>query len=352
MSAIQIENVSSNENQNVQPKTCEYKGLTYFIMTDMETKKCFIEVDGQRLYLDCNGNVANKQPGGRNIKTCLDSYEDIKKICDYLLETKKWNYYLLFVLNMNTGRRIGDILKSKWCDMFECKTDDEDNKIYDKWKIRKFWYLQEEKTEKKKDIKLNKAVKYAFNIFFENETAFEKNEKTYNDYIFKQLHGTHKGNILTQEAYRLLLKKVKKEAGLDEEIRSHSMRRGLCTLSIENHPDDPKAKTIMMSMYNHSSEAMQAHYTGQMDKLEEKYLDDMGDDFEKYIINGEEVPFRKKVPRVTCNTTKLLDKMRESAMYFMAKGMENANVTDPKKIMEMMNEAMKKVEEILEEVSE
>ena len=157
MLSIQNKNISSNENQNIQPKTCEYKGLTYFVLTDMNGK-CFINIDGKKKYLDKNGNVANKQPGGRNIKTCLDSYEDIKKICDYLLETKKWNYYLLFVLNMNTGRRIGDILKSKWCDMFECKTDDEDNKIYDKWKIRKFWYLQEEKTEKKKDIASNEEA--------------------------------------------------------------------------------------------------------------------------------------------------------------------------------------------------
>ena len=55
--------------QEYENKTCEYQGMTYFILTDMKAKKCFIEVDGQRLYLDCNGNVANKQPGGRNIKT-------------------------------------------------------------------------------------------------------------------------------------------------------------------------------------------------------------------------------------------------------------------------------------------
>ena len=39
-------------------------------------------------------------------------------------------------------------------------------------------------------------------------------------------------------------------------------------------------------------------------------------------------------------------------MYFMVKGMENAGETDPKVIMEMMNDAMKKVEEILENVAE
>lgn len=351
MSAIYIENAEQN-TENTDLKTCEYQGTTYFVATDMETKKCFIEVDGKRKYLDKNGEVYNRQPGGRNVKTCLDSYADIKKICDYLLENKRWNIYLLFVLNMNTGRRIGDILNAKWSDMFECKTDDNGNELYDKWEIKKFWCLVEGKTKKPKEVKLNKAIRYAFDVFFKNETAFEKNEKTYSQYIFQQLHGTHKGNVLTQEGYRLVLKKIKKDVGLEKEIRSHSMRRGLCTLSLENHPDDPKAKTIMMSMYNHSSEAMQAHYTGEMARLEEKYLDDMGNDFERYVIRGEEVPFHKKVPKVTCNTTKLLEKMRDSAMYFMVKGMENANETDPKIIMEMMNDAMKKVEEILEDIAE
>ena len=36
----------------------------------------------------------------------------------------------------------------------------------------------------------------------------------------------------------------------------------------------------------------------------------------------------------------------------MVKGMENANETNPKKIIEVMNDAMKKVEEILEDIAE
>ena len=44
--------------------------------------------------------------------------------------------------------------------------------------------------------------------------------------------------------------------------------------------------------------------------------------------------------------------MGESAMYFMVKGIENANETDPKVIMEMMNDTMKKIEEILESIAE
>ena len=68
MLAVQNENVLSNENQNIQPKTCEYKGLTYFVLTDMNGK-CFINVDGKKKYLDKNGCVCNKQ------KYCFYSYQ-------------------------------------------------------------------------------------------------------------------------------------------------------------------------------------------------------------------------------------------------------------------------------------
>lgn len=333
---INIDNIEK-DSKNI----CEYNGATYFISTDIKTKKDFITVDGNNLYLDKNGEVAQKQPGGRNSRDCESSYEDMRRIYSYLLENKRWNIYLLFVLNYNLSRRISDILAMKWSDVFD-----------ENWKLKKFFSLTEIKTGKNNDIKLNKAVKIAFKTFFDNETAFEKNDKTYNDYIFKQLHGTHKGAVITQSGYRKVLVKISEDLQLDKNLRSHSFRRGAFTNMLESHPNDPKAKTIIMDISKHSSEQMLSHYIGESDKLKEKYLDDLGDDFEKYVINGEEVPFQKRVPQVVCNTSKLLECMRESAMYFIVKGMENAGETDPKRIMEIYNDAMKKVETMLEDVAE
>lgn len=329
---------------NTQPKTikktCDYKGATYFVLTDMNGK-CFIEVDGKKKYLDKNGCVYNRQPGGRNVKDCVNSYEDLAKIYQHLLDKKRWNIYLLFVLNYNLSRRVGDLLNLKWSDLFD-----------ENWKLRKFLHLEEEKTHKNNDIKINKAVKIAFNTFFKNETAFEKTDKNYNEPIFKQLHGTHKGKVISQEGYRQALIKVENELQLEKKLRSHVFRRGAFTNMLESHPNDPKAKTIIMDISKHSNEQMLSHYIGESDKNKERYLDDLGEDFIKYAINGEEVPFHKKVPQVMCNTAKLMECIRESAMYFMVKGIENANETDPKIIIEMVNNAMKKVEEILEEVAE
>lgn len=338
MSAIQLQNKEINhEEQN----TCEYQGVTYFVMTDIENGKCFIEVNNERKYLDKCGKVANKQPGGRNVKDCVDSYEDMAKIYNHLIEQKRWNIYLLYVLNYNLSRRIGDLLNARWCDFFD-----------ENWKIRKFWSLKEKKTNKPNDIKLNKAVQIAFKTFFENESAFEKMDKTYNQPVFMQLHGTHKGKVISQEGYRQALIKVESELNLNKKLRSHSFRRGAFTNMLESHPNDPKAKTIIMDISKHSSEQMLSHYIGESDKNKERYLDDLGEDFIKYAINGEEVPFHKKVPQVMCNTAKLLECVRESAMYFMVKGIENAQETDPKVIIQVVNDAMKKVEEMLEEVAE
>ena len=53
MLAIQNENIPSNDNQNIQPKTCEYKGLTYFVLTDMNGK-CFIKTLHIEIVLNMN----------------------------------------------------------------------------------------------------------------------------------------------------------------------------------------------------------------------------------------------------------------------------------------------------------
>ena len=44
--------------------------------------------------------------------------------------------------------------------------------------------------------------------------------------------------------------------------------------------------------------------------------------------------------------------MRDAASYFMIKGMEMVNESDPKVILQVVNESMKKVEEILEDIVE
>ena len=243
----------SEKQENIQgnQKTCEYKGVTYFVLNDIRTGKCFIEADGERKYLDCNGRVANKQRGTKSIKTAIENFDDMKKIQDYFIENRQWNFYLLFTLNINTGRRISDLRQARWSDFFY-----KNGNMRNTWDIRKKdkngnIVYGEQKTGKVKEVYITRPVQRAFKVFLENEPGIDFNYD-YDEPVFKQLHGTHRGKVISEAGYRKAL--IKAGGCLGYEIRSHSMRRGMGKMVMELHPGDNKAKSVLMEIYNHSSE--------------------------------------------------------------------------------------------------
>ena len=112
---LQTENNLENIDA-IDRRLCNYQGVTYYIATEFGTGRDFIEVNGKKRYLDKNGKVLSERLSSRNVKDCIDFYEDMSKIYNHLIEQKRWNIYLLFVLNYNLSRRIGDLLKTKWSD--------------------------------------------------------------------------------------------------------------------------------------------------------------------------------------------------------------------------------------------
>lgn len=337
MEATKLQSVEINHKEQ---NTCKYQGVTYFVMTDINGK-CFIEVNGERKYLDCNGKVYNKQRGTKSIKTAIENFEDMKKIQDYFIQNEQWNFYLLFTLNVNTGRRISDLLQTKWSDFF-----------YKNGNIKRFWDIMkfeketnnrvrgEQKTSKIKELFINVAVQEAFNLFLEKENRNIDFEYDYDEFIFKQLHGTHRGKVVSQEGYRQAL--IKAGECLDYDIRSHSMRRGMGKMMLELHPNDPKGKAVLMELYNHSSEKMTNKYIGETAKLEKEYLEDFGDKYKKYVMDGEEIPFTVKKPVSVYDNSEL----RNYMLCAFGKILDKKDESDPIVLMNLYNELLDGLEEI------
>ncbi len=317
-------------NTQGNQKTCEYKGVTYFVLNDIRTGKCFIEADGERKYLDCNGRVANKQRGTKSIKTAIENFDDMKKIQDYFIENRQWNFYLLFTLNINTGRRISDLRQARWSDFFY-----KNGNMRNTWDIRKKdkngnIVYGEQKTGKVKEVYITRPVQRAFKVFLENEPGIDFNYD-YDEPVFKQLHGTHRGKVISEAGYRKAL--IKAGGCLGYEIRSHSMRRGMGKMVMELHPGDNKAKSVLMEIYNHSSEKMTNRYIGETAKLEKEYMDDFGEKYEKYVMDGEEIPFTVKKPVSVYDNSEL----RDYILCAMGKMLDFKDETDPVKLMEVYN---------------
>lgn len=88
-----------------------------------------------------------------------------------------------------------------------------------------------------------------------------------------------------------------------------------------------------MEIYNHSSEKMTNRYIGETAKLEKEYMDDFGEKYEKYVMDGEEIPFTVKKPVSVYDNSEL----RDYILCAMGKMLDFKDETDPVKLMEVYN---------------
>ena len=96
-----------------------------------------------------------------NIVEPLRDRDDIQAMKDYL---SSWNekYYMLFLLGINTGFRVGDILKLKVKDV-------------QGWHIK----VREQKTGKYKSIKMTRPLKNELRDFVKDKELHEYLWRTY-----------------------------------------------------------------------------------------------------------------------------------------------------------------------------
>lgn len=153
--------------------------------------------------------------------------EEIKKI----LIKKNYRDYILFMVGINTGLRISDILELKV------------KNVKDKMHI----VIQENKTDKLKRFKINT---YLRNIL--EDYIFNMDEE---EYLFQSKKGINKP-ISRVQAYRIL-NDVAKEVGLDE-IGTHTMRK---TMGYHFY-QKTKDVVLLQELFNHSAPSVTLRYIG------------------------------------------------------------------------------------------
>lgn len=159
----------------------------------------------------------------------------IYDIEDYLKEKNKRDY-IMFLIGVNTGLRISDILKLRTRDIRDSKG-----------KIRTHIVLEEEKTEKDRKIIINDDLKPILKEYLTDKKDYE--------FIIKSSKGINKP-LSRQQAYRIL-HKVGEIFEIDN-MGCHTLRK---TLGYHYY-QDKKDIGGLMDLYNHSSEAVTLRYIG------------------------------------------------------------------------------------------
>jgi integrase len=162
--------------------------------------------------------------------------------------------YCLFVLGINSGLRISDLLNLKIGDV-----TDENGKVKDRITLR------EKKTGKSKDFPLSDSAKKAINEYLKSLKSY-----TVNDWLFasRTQTGKHQGRITRQHAYRII-NEAAQAVGINEKIGTHTLRKTFGYHAYQSGVDITRIQKLL----NHSAPSVTLNYIGiTQEELDDVYL--------------------------------------------------------------------------------
>ncbi len=186
------------------------------------------------------GEVGEVTISGRNTVKPIRDRKIIQRVKDAFLADKKYKYYALFTLGINTGLRISDILALKWEDI-----------INSRGKITDRIILIEKKTRKRTEIPLNKTVQAAISLYYQHTNPQVYVFSAENDRINEK-----EKPVSRQYVYKILRKYIGERAGFTEAIGTHTMRK---TFGYQAYVDGWDIYRIQECL-NHSSPSITRRY--------------------------------------------------------------------------------------------
>lgn len=273
--------------------------------------------------------VQNKKKG-RKSEVYAFEIEDLRKMMEYFVSNGSWLHYMLFVISLNMARRVGDTLSLKWEHFFNPATG----------KFRaELLEIIEDKTDKLANPLINEACQEAINLYL-SKVNYDPAVENYQGYVFMQLSGTGKGNVLSADGWRKALKRAAENCGIEYNVGTHSTRKTFGKINRMLHPHDYDSMEILQTIYNHSDTKTTKSYIGLTKSKVNKYYIDFGDFFNSHVKGNKRYIAESGSPVISLDSNDLRDII--SMVY--KKGAENVGITDPTIHIDAMNEFMALIE--------
>lgn len=145
--------------------------------------------------------------------------------------------------SFNIGLRASDLLQLKLEDVLNLD-----------WSIKDSVMIQEQKTKKIKEFKLNKSCKEALEYYIKDLNSVDME-----DYLFPSRKGGH----LTVKSLHKIIKSITRELNIKGNYGTHTLRKTFAYhIYINNIQDNPTILHTLQKILNHSTPAMTLRYIG------------------------------------------------------------------------------------------
>ena len=172
---------------------------------------------------------------------------------------------MLFIIGVNVGLRASDLRTLTWDFFFEQMPNGN-------LKFRDGYSIRPKKTSKRNKyvhLRFNDAVKRVIKWYIDMYPI--ENVK---NYVFMSRQGD---DAISVDTMWRVIKNTAKEAGIKQNIGSHSLRKSFCRRLYDNANDKSKALVVLQKILNHSSSLTTLSYIGITN-------DDMDDAFDSINI--------------------------------------------------------------------
>lgn len=215
---------------------------------------------------------------GEHTSEPIKNMEDIYRISNYLLENGRYRDNMLFIVGINFGLRVSDLVELRF-----------ENLINDNFTFKSKFPILEIKTKNTRKVKknryitINSAVIEAVTIFLQHTP-----DVSLSDYMFvsESNHGKNSDKPLHRASVDRMLKGIAKDLGLNIKMATHTLRKTFAYHQMVMSNNDPRKLLLLQKMFGHATAAITLDYIGITgEEIEEAYRNlNLGSSRHNYLL--------------------------------------------------------------------
>ena len=219
----------------------------------------------------------------------IKNMDDIIRVSEYLIKRKRWRDYMLFIVGINFGLRVSDLIQLRFANLIN------DNLTFkDTFPVFEKKTRNTRKKKKNRYITVNTAVIEAVTLYLQNTE-----DVSLSDYMFRSEsnNGGFENKPLAPQSIDRILKGFAKDIGLNMKVSTHTLRKTFCYHQMVMSNNDTRKLLLLQKMLNHSSPAQTLDYIGITgEEIEAAYKNlNLGGMTRNYLIDSNIVEFDANV---------------------------------------------------------
>jgi len=209
----------------------------------------------------------------------IKSMDDIMAVSDYLIRNHRYRDNMLFIVGINFGLRVSDLVKLRFSHLIN------DNLTFkDRFAILEQKTKNTRKVQKNRYVTINMAVIEAVTLYLENTPGVKLS-----DYMFRSQSNRSNGNSpLSRMSVDRILKGIADDLSLNMKVSTHTLRKTFAYHQMTMSGNDPRKLLLLQKILGHSSMSQTLDYIGiTRDEIDEAYRNlNLGSRDHNYLIDG------------------------------------------------------------------